>query len=48
MSLLIENVIFLLCISITCFVQTPHFSFFIGLATMKENKEKGLANKETM
>ena len=48
MSLRIEDVSFLLCIFITCFVQTLTFLFFTGMATMKENKGKGLADEETM
>ena len=47
-SLPTEDMSFLFSIFITCFVQTLTFFFFVGMATMKENKGKGLADKETM
>ena len=49
MSLLIKDVSFLLCIFITCFVQTlTFFFFFTRMVTMKENKGNGLIDEETM
>ena len=47
-SLRIEDVSFLLCIFITCFLQTLTFFFFTRMATMKENKGNRLANEETI
>ena len=48
LSLRIEDVSFLLCIFITCFLQTLTFFFFTRMATMKENKGNRLANEETI
>lgn len=45
MNSLHVDVSFLLKIFITCFTQALTF-FFVGMATMKETKGKGLANEE--